>query len=292
MTPPPPVELVIEGRPRDIGGFSVRRLLPYAKRRMVGPFIFFDHFGPLRFPPGHGLDVRPHPHIGLATVTYLFDGAIVHRDNLPTRQAIRPGDVNWMIAGRGIAHSERTGDEERAAGSALHGIQSWVALPRDREESPPSFRHHPAASLPEIEIRGVRLRVIAGSAFGRTAPVEIFSPTLYVDARMPATAELDLPPEHEERAVYVAEGRITIAGEAQEAGRLVVLAAGTAVAVRAEEASRLMILGGAPLDGERHIWWNFVHSDPTRIERAKADWAEGRFPKIPGETEFIPLPKG
>jgi redox-sensitive bicupin YhaK (pirin superfamily) len=257
---------------------------------MVGPFIFLDHMGPVTIPPGRGMDVRPHPHIGLATVTYLFEGEIEHRDSLGVVQTIRPGDVNWMVAGRGIAHSERTGAELRKRGTTMNGIQSWVALPRAHEEAAPSFKHHAKASLPAREGDGVALRLIAGTLLGLKAPVEVFSPTFYADLAMTGGAEFALPPEHAERAAYVADGGIAVNGETVAAGTLAVFAAGSTIALRAATPSRVMILGGAPMDGERFIWWNFVSSSLERIERAKADWSGGRFAAVPGETEFIPLP--
>ena len=284
----------IAGRARDIG-VPVRRILPAPGRRMVGPFIFLDHMGPVAMPPGQGMDVRPHPHIGLATVTYLFEGEIVHRDSLGVVETIRPGDVNWMVAGRGIAHSERTGAELRRRGFALNDIQSWVALPRAHEETAPAFRHHPKASLPAREADGVAMRLIAGTLAGLRSPVDVFSPTFYADLAMQSGAEFALPPEHAERAAYVAAGEVAVGGVAVEgesvaAGTLAVFAAGGTIALRAREASRVMILGGAPMDGERLIWWNFVASSAERIERAKADWTEDRFAPVPGDPEHIPLP--
>jgi redox-sensitive bicupin YhaK (pirin superfamily) len=258
---------------------------------MVGPFVFWDHMGPHLFPPGHGVDVRPHPHINLATVTYLFDGEIVHRDSLGSDQAIRPGDVNWMSAGSGIAHSERTGAELRRDGSAVHGIQSWVALPAALEESAPSFQHVPGALLPEVGRPGARLRIIAGAAYGETSPVNIASPTFYVEARMEAGAELALPEEHAERAAYVVDGAVECDGARIDVATMAVAATGAEAILRAIEPSRVMLLGGAPL-GPRHIWWNFVSSSQERIEQAKRDWKEGHFPTIPGDgVERIPLPE-
>jgi redox-sensitive bicupin YhaK (pirin superfamily) len=286
------VDLIITPRSRDLGeGFMVRRILPYAKRRHVGPFVFFDHMGPADFAPGQGLDVRPHPHIGLATVTYLFEGEIMHRDSLGVVQPIRPGDVNWMVAGRGIVHSERTRDELRRSGSALHGIQSWLALPQSQEETAPDFRHHPAASLPEIELPGVRMRLIAGKAFGAASPVQVFAPMFYLDAVLDDEAVLPLPEEYEERAVYVAIGMVVLDGERYEAGSMLVLKPGSRPRITAQGPARLMLLGGAPLDGERHLWWNFVSSSKERIEQAKADWRAGHFAMVPGDPEFIPLPE-
>jgi redox-sensitive bicupin YhaK (pirin superfamily) len=276
------VELVVDARPRDLGGFAVRRLLPSPKRRRVGPFTFFDHMGPATLAPGSGMDVRPHPHIALATVTYLFEGEIDHRDSVGSFQTIRPGDVNWMIAGRGIAHSERTGPEARKRGSSVHGIQSWVALPTDKEEVEPSFAHHPKASLPRIVREGVSFDVIAGTAFGEKSPVNVLSPTLYAHALLDSEASFVLDTEHQERAIY---------GRAFGPGTLVVLRAGKDVTVRARTATRAMILGGAHLPGERYMWWNFVSSSKERLERAKDDWKNGRFAKVAGdESEFIPLP--
>ncbi len=286
------VSLVLDGRPRDLGGFSVRRLLPAKERRLVGPFIFFDHMGPNVFAPGHGIDVRPHPHIALATVTYLFEGEIMHRDSLGSAQPIRPGAVNWMMAGHGIVHSERTPPEVRALGGPLDGIQAWVALPTAREEDAPRFEHHDAAAIPELARDGARLRVLAGAAFGATSPVGVASPTLYVDARLDAGAALAVPDEYAERAVYVVAGAVTLDGQRFIEGQMLILCAGARVRVVADGgAARVMLLGGAPLDGERHIYWNFVASSQARIEAAKDDWRQRRFPTVPGdEHEFIPLP--
>jgi|SRR5579863_4735371 len=286
------IAAVIDGRPRDLGGFAVRRVLPSETRRLVGPFIFFDHMGPAEFAPGQGIDVRPHPHIGLATVTYLFDGEIVHRDSLGSHQAIRPGDINWMTAGRGIVHSERTGSEPRRAGSRVHGVQLWVALPLANEETAPAFHHHPAATLPSVELASARIRVLAGHAYGQTSPVATLSPLFYVDVALPAGAELPLPREHAERAAYVVEGAVCCGPERASRGRMLVFAEGAGMVLRAVTDARLALIGGAPIDGERHIWWNFVSSSKARIEQAKRDWQEGRFPKVPGdEAESIPLPE-
>ncbi len=285
------IEHVIKPRARDLGGFTVARVLPHAKRRTVGPFIFFDQMGPAEFPPGEGIDVRPHPHIGLATVTYLFDGEIMHRDDLGYAQPIRPGDVNWMTAGRGIVHSERTRDEIRAQHTTMFGIQTWIALPKDQEESEPAFFHHPAATLPEISRAGVEMRLIAGTAYGETSPVVTASPMFYLDVHMDAGSSLAVTDEHEERAVYVVDGRVAIDGDIHEAGEMLVLAPNADVSVDATEEARVMLLGGAPIDGKRHLWWNFVSSSKERIEQAKADWAAGPFGKIAGDDEFIPLPE-
>lgn len=286
------LDLVVEARPRDLGGFSVRRVLPSVKRRLVGPFIFFDHMGPARFPAGAGFDVRPHPHIGLATVTYLFSGEMQHKDSVGSDRLVRPGDVNWMIAGSGIAHSERATDAGRANGLELHGIQSWVALPIEHEETPPRFEHHPRATLPHLSVDGASLDVIAGTAYGKTSPVGVLSPTIYVHARLDDEAELPIDDNHEERAVYVVEGGVRIGEQVFEPGTLAVLAPGARVTIIADSASRVMILGGAHLPGHREIFWNFVSTSKERIERAKADWREQRFARIPGDDkEFIPLPE-
>jgi redox-sensitive bicupin YhaK (pirin superfamily) len=286
-----PVELIIAPRPRDIGGFEVRRLLPVAQRRSVGPFVFFDQMGPATLAAEHGVDVRPHPHIGLATVTYLFQGEIMHRDTLGSVQVIRPGDVNWMTAGSGIAHSERTPPETRTTGGPLFGIQSWVALPKAHEEADPAFFHHPARTLPKIDGEGKAVTIIAGTGFGRRAPVATFSETLYCDVVLKAGAKIEVPVEHEERAIQPVTGRISVAGHSVEPGSMLVLRAGEPVVVEALEDARLMLLGGERLDGPRHIWWNFVSSSQDRIEQAKADWKAGRFGQVPRETEFIPLPE-
>ena len=288
---PSAIDLVVEPRPRDLGGFTVRRVLPQIARRSVGPFVFFDHMGPVNFAPGNGIDVRPHPHIGLATVTYLFDGEIMHRDSLGTVQPIAPGDVNWMVAGSGIAHSERTRPELRASGARLHGIQSWVALPQAHEETEASFVHHAQESLPVLQQTGARLRIIAGAAYGLTSPVAVFSPTLYVDADLQADARIELPAQHEERAAYVASGRLRIEDREFGEGQMIMFHPGVAAQLQALTASRVMLLGGAKLAGERHLWWNFVSSSKARIEQAKRDWKEGRFGQVPGETEFTPLPE-
>jgi redox-sensitive bicupin YhaK (pirin superfamily) len=285
------IELVLRGRPRDIGGFDVRRALPAAQRRMVGPFVFFDHMGPATLPVGEGMDVRPHPHVCLATVTYLFEGEIVHRDSLGSLQPIRPGDVNWMTAGRGIVHSERSSAEQRAKGVRVHGIQLWIALPKHLEETEPRFVHHPGATIPSVTLPGAKLRVVLGSAYGVTSPVEVLSPTFYVEARLDAGAELPVPDEHEDRAAYVVTGAITIDGESFDAGAMIVFTPGSPARMRATAEACVMLLGGAKLDGERHIEWNFVASSKERIEKAKEDWKARRFPTIPGDDqEFIPLP--
>ncbi len=283
------ISLKISPRERDLGGFSVRRILPFARRRQVGPFVFLDHMGPKTFAPGEGLDVRPHPHIGLATVTYLFEGQILHHDSLGVFQAIEPGAVNWMTAGRGIVHSERTDPQRRASGGRLHGIQAWVALPVEHEEVEPAFHHHGAATLPRFERDGVGLTLIAGSAFGHESPVTVFSRLFYLDAIMPAGRGIVLPAEYPERAVYVAEGELTVDGETVSAGECAVLMPDVLPRLDATADSRVMLLGGDALE-PRIIWWNFVSSRHERIEQAKRDWREGRFDPVPGETDVIPLP--
>jgi hypothetical protein len=285
------IELVIVPRSADLGGFTVRRALPSTRRRMVGPFIFFDHMGPAEFRAGGGVDVRPHPHIGLATVTYLFEGEIVHRDSLGSRLAIVPGDVNWMTAGRGIAHSERTSAEHRAGGEHLHGLQCWVALPAGDEEMAPAFNHHAGDKLPVIAGEGKTVRVVAGKLFGATSPVATLSDTIFADVLLSAGASLPLDAEYEERAIYIVSGEIEIAGDRFAEGRLLVFKPGDRITVKALRDARIVILGGATADGPRHIWWNFVSSRKERIEQAKADWKAGRFALVPGETEFIPLPE-
>ena len=286
------VLLLIDPRPRDLGGFTVRRVLPAAANRMVGPFIFLDHMGPAVMERGAGIDVRPHPHIALATVTYLFEGELIHRDTLGSEIAIHPGDVNWMLAGQGIAHSERSSPEERARGVRIHGIQSWVALPTAHEEDAPAFAHHAASTLPRIKREGVELTVIAGTAYGAESPVGVLSPTLYVEARLEDGARLTVDEGHPQRAVHVVDGTARIGEQRIAPGVMAVLRPVAEVTVEAEGASRLMLLGGGPLDGDRHIWWNFVSSSRERIERAKDDWRNGRFGKVRGdEKEFIPLPE-
>jgi hypothetical protein len=286
------LDLIIEPHVRDLGdGFSVRRSLPHGKRQMVGPFIFFDQMGPVTFGAGRGLDVRPHPHIGLATVTYLFQGKITHRDSLGNALDITPGAMNLMTAGRGIVHSERSPQVERQGNGSLYGIQSWIALPKDKEEIAPSFEHFDAGQLPIIEDGKVWARVIAGSAFGKMSPVGMQSPWFYVEVVLKAGGEVPLEADYEERGIYIVEGEIEIAGKSFSGPNLLVFKAGDRIAVKSASGARLMFLGGAPMDGHRHIWWNFVSSSQERLEQAKADWKAGRFPTVPGETEFIPLPE-
>jgi len=287
------LDLIIVPRTRDLGdGFEVRRALPHGKRQMVGPFIFFDQMGPVQFIAGQGLDVRPHPHIGLATVTYLFDGRVMHRDSEGNALEITPGAMNLMTAGRGIAHSERSPADARQGSEGMFGIQSWIALPQAHEETAPSFQHFDAGSLALIEDGGVRARVIAGSAFGKTSPVGMLSEWLYAEVVLAPGASAPLDPDQEERAIYVAEGEVDIAGETFEGPRLLIFRPGDRITVRALRRARLMFLGGAALEGPRYIWWNFVSSRKERIEQAKEDWKTGRFAPVPNETEFIPLPQG
>ncbi|WP_374357137.1 pirin family protein [Chitinimonas sp.] len=284
------IQHLLKPHERDLGGFSVKRLLPSLPKQAVGPFIFFDHMGPAVQGPGEGMDVRPHPHIGLATVTYLYEGEMLHRDSLGSVQRIRPGDVNWMTAGHGVVHSERTPDEVRAHGQTLHGIQTWFALPTADEEAEPAFYHHPAHTLPLLESPGLSLRVVLGRAYGKESPVKTYGDTLYVAGELEAGAQFEVPADHAERGVYIASGAVDIDGETVAAGYLAVLKPGVTAKVSANEATRLLVLGGDPLDGPRYVWWNFVASSKERIEAAKQRWAEGRFPPVPGETEFIPLP--
>lgn len=283
------VELLLEPREKDLGGFSVRRLLPTRQRKMVGPWIFFDHMGPADFPAGDGINVRPHPHIGIATVTYLFEGEILHRDSLGSFQPIRPGDINLMVAGRGIVHSERERPEVTATNHRLNGLQLWLALPEQDEETDPAFHHYPADSVPALEVSGVPVRVMMGSAYGVTSPVKTFSETLYLEAYLKTGQSLTLP-DAPERAVYVASGALKAQGDEMPALSMTLFSNQPGIVVTASEDSRIALVGGAPV-GQRFIEWNFVSSRKERIEQAKSDWRSGRFPKVPGdEEEFIPLP--
>lgn len=287
------VDMVILPPVRDLGdGFSVRRALPSAHRRMVGPFIFFDQMGEAVFNSGEGLDVRPHPHIGLATVTYLLEGEILHRDSVGSVQSIRPGEVNWMTAGSGIVHSERTSDENRAKGGKLFGLQTWVALPTQHEETDPGFSHHKAHEIPTIEDAGTRLTLIAGNSDGLVSPVKTFSDMVYADIALLDGARYQLKAEHVERAIYVVAGEIEVVGQTGgfATGELVVFKPGAEIILRAKGGARLMLLGGEPLPEKRNIYWNFVSSSADRIEQAKADWQAQRFARVPDESEFIRLP--
>lgn len=296
-TDPEAIETVIVPRTRDIEGFEVRRALPVVSRRMVGPFVFFDQMGPAEFVTGAGIDVRPHPHIGLGTVTYLLQGHFIHRDSLGTEQKIIPGEVNWMIAGRGITHSERTDPVARQSPQALFGVQTWLALPEEREDMAPAFEHHDEAALPFLEDGGARARLILGTGWGAAAPAKVFGGVFYADAMLEPHARLPMPDGHEDRGLYVLDGAVEIAGQSFEAGRMVVFRPGDAITLRAGgRGARLLLLGGDTLRGPRHIWWNFVSSSKERIEAAKAawragDWDHGPFRLPPGdEEEFVPAP--
>ncbi len=285
------IEHVIVPRSRDLGGFEVRRALPAAEQQMVGPFIFLDQMGPAEFLLTGGIDVRPHPHIGLATVTYLFEGEIFHRDSLGTAAPIRPGELNLMTAGRGIVHSERETTEAKAKTRRMFGMQAWAALPKENEEDAPAFEHFAIDQLPRIEGEGKRIRLILGEAYGHRSPAAFPQPALYAEAVLAPGAFLPLDPDYDERAVYVASGEIDIAGVRFEAGRLLVFKPGDRISILALSNARLMLLGGEPMDGPRHIWWNFVSSSKDRIDAAKADWKAGRYPIVPGDDkDFIPLP--
>lgn len=284
-----PVGPLVPARARDLLGFSVGRVLPSPGLRAVGPFVFLDRMGPTALPPGAGLDVPPHPHIGLATVTYLLEGEIVHRDSLGSEVEIRAGDVNWMFAGRGIVHSERSGAAARARGGSLHGVQCWVAVPTEQEDAPPRFEHHDRGALPERERDGVRVRVVAGHAWDLRAPVTVASPTLFVDLALQAGAAIALPTEHEQRAVFVLGGEVRCGAVDVAVDTLAVLQTGAALQLVARSPARVLLLGGAPL-GPRAMWWNFVATDPARIEAAKRAWADDAMGHVPGESERVPLP--
>lgn len=280
---------ILNGDIKDLGGFSVRRIFPVIGRKSVGPFVFFDHFGPAEFPPDEGIDVRPHPHIGLATVTYLFEGEIVHRDSLGIEQAIQPGAVNLMTAGRGIVHSERSGDD-RDRHSRLHGLQTWMALPEDQVECDPAFDHYPAADLPDITMGGIRIRIIAGEVDGTSSPVKCPSPTLYLDCISSTADTFQIPEGHRESAVYVISGEVEVSGDPLSQGAMMIFDNGEAPFIHAGERTRFVVIGGEPL-GPRKLWWNFVALDRERIEQAAEDWRQNRFPQVPGEHEWIPLPE-
>ncbi|ARP66704.1 hypothetical protein A9K65_027675 [Mesorhizobium sp. WSM1497] len=286
------IELMVVPNAKDIGGFQVRRALPTAKRRLVGPFIFFDRMGPAILRAGQALDVRPHPHIGLSTVTYLFDGKIRHRDSLGTEMVIQPGDVNLMTAGRGIVHSERTPEELRGAPMSVSGLQTWLALPDDKEEVAPVFENTGAVRLPEIDAEGVNGRLIIGDFQGLRSPVRADSETLYADLRLAPGASVKIPADAEERAIYTLEGEVSISGDVFPAERLLVFRPGDEIVVSSQTGAHFMLFGGASLGSKRYIWWNFVSSSKERIEQAKEEWKTGRFDIVPGdEEEFIPLPE-
>jgi hypothetical protein len=285
------IELLIDPQTKDLGEFTVRRTLPARQRQRVGPFIFFDHMGPADFPAGSGVNVRAHPHIGIATITYLFAGKILHRDSLGNSQVIEKGAVNWMTAGKGIVHSERTPPNMQTGGSHLHGIQSWVALPVEHEETDPGFEHYAVEVIPQVILPGAQISVITGTAYGQTSPVLTSSETLYVEANLQAGAELNIADNYDETAVYVVSGDIAIDSTLVAAGTMAVLKPGDAISMTAQSPAKCMLLGGATLGGERTIWWNFVSSSKERIEQAKKDWREKRFAPVPDESEFIPLPE-
>ena len=285
------IQMQLSGHEKDLGGgFTVRRVLPAASMRSVGPFIFFDHFGPVTALPGVNYDVRPHPHIGLATVTYLFEGAMMHRDSLGSAQLIEPGAINWMTSGRGIVHSERKPEDLRDQSFVNHGLQLWTALPLAHEEDEPSFSHTPASGIPELKIGAASVRVLVGSAFGASSPVRAFSQTLYLDVKLPAGASIELPALAPEMAVYAVQGELAVDGDALAESRMAVLQAGPPCTIAAALEARLVVIGGEPLDAPRHLWWNFVSSRKDRIIQASADWEAQRMGHVPGETEFIPLP--
>jgi redox-sensitive bicupin YhaK (pirin superfamily) len=291
------IETLIVPRAVDLGGFEVRRALPAEQRQMVGPFIFFDHFGPVDVPAGKGADVRPHPHIGLATITYLLLGEAQHRDSVGSNQIICPGDVNWMVAGRGITHSERTPAETRMRPHSVHGIQTWVALPKAHEDAAPKFEHHAKETLPVIESDDVRVRLALGRAYGETAPASVFSDSFYADVQLSPSARIPLPEDHEERGLYVLEGSVSVAGQPFDLGRMLVFRPRDHIAVAAgPKGARLILLGGAPLEGPRYVWWNFVASNREKIDAAKEEWRKGDWGcglfdlPLGDRDEFIPLP--
>ncbi|MDB5744605.1 MAG: Pirin domain protein [Polaromonas sp.] len=285
------IQLTLTGSGKDLGGgFTVLRLLPAAQRQSVGPFVFFDHFGPLAVQPGANHDVRPHPHIGLATVTYLFDGAMMHRDSLGSVQRIEPGAINWMTAGRGIVHSERAPDDLKAKAYLQHGLQLWAALPQAHEETAPEFTHTPASAIPVLLRDGAQVRVLIGEAFGQTSPVQTFSKTVYLDIQLAAGSRLSLPPLAEELAIYAVEGTLQVDGQPLAERTLAILAPGMATQISVDAPARIAVIGGEPLDGRRFIWWNFVSSRKERIVQAGDDWEAQKMGQVAGETEFIPLP--
>lgn len=285
-----PVRAVITPKPKDIGGFEVRRVLPAIEARSIGPFVFFDHMGPATLPAGQGIDVRPHPHIGLSTLTWLFDGSMMHRDSVGAVQEIKPGEVNWMTAGSGIVHSERSPDHFRDNDARIEGIQTWHALPAEDEEIDPTFEHYPMEDIPVVDHGGVRVALIAGGAFGMVSPMKVYSETLYADVRMQPGTQFGVPVGVEERALYVVDGEIEVAGETFGKMQMLVLDQHVTPAITSPQGAHLMLIGGAPI-GPRKLWWNLVSTRPERIEQAKQDWQEGRFAKVPGEDEFIPLPE-
>lgn len=285
------IELLIQAKPKDLGGFTVRRALPSIQRKTVGPFVFWDHMGPSVFAEGKGIDVRPHPHIGLATLTYLFDGEIMHRDSLGCVERIVPGEVNWMVAGRGIVHSERTPSDLRETGFRLHGLQIWIALPKSKEETDPAFFHFEKEEIPRLEKSDVDIRVVAGKAFGVQSPVPVASPLFYVHCIAKKDATFVLPPEYKERAAYLVHGKALVGQEPIEEGSMAIFQEGESIELKLEKGTNLMLFGGEPFPEKRHVWWNLVSSSVYKIAKAKEDWKEGRFAPVPGETDFIPLPE-
>ena len=284
------VETVIAPKAKDIGAFEVRRSLPSSKRRMVGPFVFLDQMGPATIESGNAMDVRPHPHIGIATVTWLFEGAITHRDSLGYVQDIKPGELNWMVAGSGIVHSERTPERLRDQDHPVYGIQAWVALPKAHEEVDASFVHYPESDLPKFGVGDATVTLICGSAWGQSSPVELLHDTLYAEVSLPAGTAIDLPNNTAEKAILLLSGKLSIDGDTFDSEQLIVLKNNQHPTIQAEEAAHFMVLGGAPMDGPRHLYWNFVSSRKDRIDQAKDDWREGKFGSVPGDDEFIPLP--
>jgi hypothetical protein len=289
--PPQSIAHILDADTKDLGEFTVRRTLPGKDKQRVGPFIFWDHMGPAEFPPGAGVSVRPHPHIGLATITYLFEGEIMHRDSLGYVQAITRGGVNWMTAGRGIVHSERSPQAQVESGSPLHGIQAWVALPTDLEETEPRFEHYPAEDIPTVSRPGVHLTIIAGEVYGVSSPVQTSSETVYVEADLDAGASLDTPDGTGELGIYPVDEAIEVDGFRLQPGRMAVLNAASKTTIRATHSCKVMLLGGAKLEGDRILWWNFVSSSRERLNQAKKDWRDGKFGEVPGDSEFIPLPE-
>jgi len=282
---------LLKATEKDLGGFSVRRILPNAIQQMVGPFIFFDHMGPAEFPAGKGIDVRPHPHIGIATITYLFEGSIFHRDNLGYKQEIKPGDINWMTTGSGIVHSERETAAVRNSEHKLHGLQLWIALPDDKQELPAEFHHHPKETLPVFEYKGANIRLMAGEIYGQKSPVQTYSPMFYADVGLPTGTTIPLPADGQEVGIYVVKGKVSIAEKSYAPFDFIYVSADETCSIKAEEDSNFILVGGEPFATPRYIWWNFVSNSKDRIEQAKSDWRQGKFGQVPNDDEFIPLPK-
>jgi len=275
---------------KDLGGFSVRRALPNSEQKMIGPFIFFDHMGPANFPAGKGIDVRPHPHIGIATITYLFEGSILHRDNLGYEQEIRPGDINWMTTGSGIVHSERETEAVRNSSHKLHGLQLWIALPDELQEIDAAFHHHPKDTLPVFLYKDATIRLMAGEIYGEKSPVNTYSQMFYADVKLPANKSINLPAEGQETGIYVIDGEISLGRKTYSPFNFIYVNANEMVSITANNDANFILIGGKPFDSPRHIWWNFVSNSKQRIDQAKSDWREGKFHKVPNDDEFIPLP--